>query len=1320
MASAQARAGPIARAETDEEKNLGNIMAKGSIADVMHDFSDLKISKSTIKSELDLRNNLLEGLPNFNDKPGFIQGSNYDEFLLTEPKFLQSIMEMINDNPIRDDFDFNFVANTAFSLDNPIAGFVFEQKKEIPIYYTHLQTLVDKKFESINEAFPKQGQLEPSKKEFKLTTTTGHEYTVTQAVIKNKTIKKGLYGYNDPQPLLEELGIKDNSAFVVDFAAISLPEFLTQKPNVPSSRPTPVDPTRNPIKLYFITNPATENDAAGKTSATTPVYKNVLGDEAYREQFKNGVEIYSLVQGVTDNKVTNYNWLLNGGDSPTNEFFTAYNFALSDLIEVKDGKNIKFKTDLTISDPRDIALKPQYIPDSGNFGKISSVVSNIFKKIKNIFKKAGGEDNFFLNSKLQHKRSGDWLQLLSCMTAKNMTYKYPKCKRNNFEYETPANLNISDVYFVTHDVVPFAIALSLGINVVFTHSDTSAYYVFKIGPPDTPEQREAKILEKIQNAVEKLTEEHVIPDITGYNAQRLQFLREYRDEINQLLNDISIIVQVDVNTGIPLTNALKGLFIKLNEYALFISRYKKINDSDAEGLLDVLNTKKTEFAGDRDNINKANSFLQQLSLLKTEINNIDKILLFPPEKIDFSLESKEFKSTISLIKKLELKTGLIQLKRGEIKEKMTTDEIEPLLRNKLLTDIVIWDKNLDNLPNDIKVSIVDTFENFYKKFFNGYFTGLLTPEIDKNPDITSELLNKFKLRLTKNLAEDYNKWFVIMKKFIDEIRIKFAIKQTFYDVDDSDMEVAPVAVEEPAVVPAVAGPVSAMEEEPESASLATSVGAIDVEAPIEAMDLPLENVVLPEIKLFDNEIINDYIDKNHFTMSGGIKRKYNGPEALELPESPESPELPKSTGVGGPLTPLTARRATGTARITRSLSQTTPGFGTPGFGTRPPSFGIPSSLLTPISATAPVFPQSMTIPDTSISAAKRVKLSTKIDEYMETYTSINNLTDRTYSLLNHVLTKSDYNILQYGIGKKKQKLSLQNHSDCFHPLLPIFMLTEALHKSFIDIKNDYINETINIKDSDKSRLSDINNKYRDIYDNYFNYFIFMKEFMEIMIKQTHPNNVRNMYIIGLGLRSLLFTSPECWIEVFNELFENEETDKELSFKQFIIFTSQLRTHISGDIIMDTEGESYYLSSIFIEFLRIIFIKYIKKKNIDNLIDIEPDIKKLLVYISENINFDRTAKIKVSRSRTRSITSKSRERQRRLFEMRREEKKLGTIYEEEEEESESELGGGKQKYTKKHNTKVFKKTRRHNKRLSANKSKKKSHRLHKKKYTIRYY
>jgi hypothetical protein len=109
MASAQAIAGPFARAETDEEKKLGNIMAKGSIADVMHDFSDLKISKSTIKSELDLRNNLLEGLPNFNDRQEFIQGSNYDEFLLTEPKFLQSIMKNINDIPIPDDFDFNFL-----------------------------------------------------------------------------------------------------------------------------------------------------------------------------------------------------------------------------------------------------------------------------------------------------------------------------------------------------------------------------------------------------------------------------------------------------------------------------------------------------------------------------------------------------------------------------------------------------------------------------------------------------------------------------------------------------------------------------------------------------------------------------------------------------------------------------------------------------------------------------------------------------------------------------------------------------------------------------------------------------------------------------------------------------------------------------------------------------------------------------------------------------------------------------------------------------------------------------------------------------------
>ena len=1325
MASAQAIAGPAARAETDDQVKLGNIMARGSIADVMHDFSDLSISKSAFKKGKELRQNIFDGLPDFNEKNSLLNANEGDailtNFLLSEPDFMRSIIESVNDTDLDPAVDFNFVANTAFSQlpENNIQGFVFDQNKDVDGYYNKLQELVDKKFTSINRNGDGNG------KSFKLTTKTGHEYTVRQAVIKNKKVnnllKKNTYGYFDPQPILNALEISDNSAFIVDFAAISLPDFLTQSPSADLTG-------ENNKKLYFITNPATENDAAGKTSATTPVYRNILGNEEYEAQFNNGVEIYSLVQAETDNKVTNYNWLLDGGDSATNEFFTAYNFALSDLIEVKDGKIIKFKTDLTISDPRYPLLKPQFIPDSGNFGKISSVVANILKKIKNIFKKAEKEDNFFLNSKLQHKRSGDWLQLLSCMTAKNMKYKYPKCKLDGYS-DKSFDQQFSDVYFVTHDVVPFAIALSLGIDTIFTHSDTAAYYVFKTGAGETKEQKDAKLLEKAISIKGNPIVQIDNSIITDYNLSRSTILNTYIRDINQILNNISTTTQIKIDDDKVFKGNFTNLFLKLNEYALFISRYSVINSNIED---ERLYTELNEYPSIT--IENATIFLQKISSYNNKKKNIDAILKNMPSQIDTKKESKEVNAFVKLIKDFKLSNSLIKLARGDIKEEMTPAQKEVVYRNKLLIDIIVWDDIFDSLSTDIKNEINKAFVQLYKNLFDIPFESLTEADLKSKFDIKG-----------RNKLEDYMKFKTIMEKLRDEILIKFSIKTSLVssaiemEIEQPLASVAapPVTLQAQAVAsPAVASQAESLQAASLQASPLASPLALQASpaerrrrlsiieedeaavgpppaiilSPITTNDV--ENIV-DNIKLFDNEIINDYIGELT-EFKGGVK---SSTQKRKMKQDPLATPLHKEGRIGK----LSYNTGTDNLVFPRNELETPIGQIVPEGQRRSLFFRFPTPPPTPIISSQSSFSRPF--------FSSRVRLTIHDFKLFKTEKINKNLTNKTYSLLNRILTK-DYKVSDIA--------SLQNHTDCFHPLLPIFMLVEALHQSFKTVMFDYNNEINIYPHEEVDNRKEILRKYIDNFQfhidcynflyqlctSYKNYFSETSEtlssegsmeegeeegeegeeeaagYIKISNESISSGSVENIaqkrkrgnssssssssiqpakkkiifnndhikYKIGLGLRSLFFTSPEKFMEVMGE--------KYIDFKDIMLFIYQLKNYISGYIDYNYEAAAEE-SDEFEKYISKFIIGYEENDKIDYT-NISKNIDNLLHLLRDTINYDRNP---------------------------------------------SSTAGGKRnkKYTKKYNTTVFKKTRRHknNKRVTSNKSKKKSHRFHKKKYTIRY-
>ena len=364
-----------------EKIDLKPLLMQGSISDILHDFGSI-VSKTDIKDNIDFKSEIINGLPSVEQQ--------LDITSLSEDDFVNSVIDLINGKKKNKDYDFNFVPNTEFyntvSQEPEFQGFEFKKKTQ-KNYYENLQKLVDKKFAKINEDNLSIEPIPNPTKRFNITTISGFNYTVTQSVIKKEKvgliakIKGEKYKYYDPLPILKQLGIENNSAFIVDFAAISLPDFLTTESD---------NKINNEIKLYFISNPETENDPAGKTGVTTPAYKNISDKD-----FKNGVEIFSLQQDTSSLQITNYNWL-DDINLAHNRFFTKYNFGLTDLKEIKDGKNIKFQTDLTISytDVNNNTYK-EVIIDSGNYGQISNVISSILSKIKNLFVRKTDDNNIF-------------------------------------------------------------------------------------------------------------------------------------------------------------------------------------------------------------------------------------------------------------------------------------------------------------------------------------------------------------------------------------------------------------------------------------------------------------------------------------------------------------------------------------------------------------------------------------------------------------------------------------------------------------------------------------------------------------------------------------------------------------------------------------------------------------------------------------------------------------------------------------------------------------------------------------------------------------
>ena len=406
-------------------QQLKNILANKSAADSWHDFhKDISGIASIIS---DYQDKYLKGLPYGVEDLG--------EFS-DEANALSSIISTPND--------------CAFSkfIHGNCAG-----QKEIP------------------------GQNEP----YNITTINNTQYSVKSLVVASGSRLTGNKQYIEAPEFIEKLKIPDYSAIIVDATAISLLEIL-KTGNFNGSVPT----------IYYAFIPEVVNDPAGKTPVNSAVFKG-----------ENGVNLIPCLSNSPPKFNYNYSFddSFNGNDLKNNEknpykkFFTRYNFQLSELQINQKGKNLDYTTNLLISS-KDSANgnNSETIIDSKKKNNISFLKSILINTIKLLSKAKQSDVNkadFLFNTKLQQKRSGDWLQVLACLLLKSRPLKG---NYGNGPATENVEKSVSSVFFVTHDRIALAFALLCGVECIFTHANTKSVYIFKHSSPEQIELQQQNVL----------------------------------------------------------------------------------------------------------------------------------------------------------------------------------------------------------------------------------------------------------------------------------------------------------------------------------------------------------------------------------------------------------------------------------------------------------------------------------------------------------------------------------------------------------------------------------------------------------------------------------------------------------------------------------------------------------------------------------------------------------------------------------------------------------------------------------------------------------
>ena len=335
------------------------------------------------------------------------------------------------------------------------------------------------------------------------------------------------------------LDVNQTIAIVVDAASIGIIQILSTG-TFTGQRPT----------VYYIYGPEVEHDPATKKHPASPEFKDPA-------TWTEGVIFVPCVSLNPKSFVYCYNYI---PDDPSNlylnNFFTNYQFELSELRETPKGKTTEFSTDLTIK-AIDSAGKITFIDESIDSKSKSDItfLTKIIEVLKNSLK-SNTEKEFKYTTSFLKKMSGDWLQVLlaAAIAARTRGFTPYKGAREN------VTAKIDRVFFVTHDQIALSFALLMGVECLFTHhcpvegnDSLHSAFLYSLASEETVNAailnkaktklaENPKYAEKIRNLDERLRiyRENCDTVMSGYKTEMTSQLEGWTTSANKPTLNVSV------------------------------------------------------------------------------------------------------------------------------------------------------------------------------------------------------------------------------------------------------------------------------------------------------------------------------------------------------------------------------------------------------------------------------------------------------------------------------------------------------------------------------------------------------------------------------------------------------------------------------------------------------------------------------------------------------------------------------------------------------------------------------------------------------------
>jgi hypothetical protein len=547
-----------------------------------------------------------------------------------------------------------------------------------------------------------------------ITTINNYSYAISYADVKpNKELIQAKDFYS-------QLNMEDTEiAIVIDATSISFFEILKNGEEMANN-------------VYYIYGPEVINDPATKKSVSSKDFT-----------LNGGVNLIPCLPLNPSSFVYEYQFQANQDSLYLDQYFTNYQFDLSEIQENKMGKSENYLTNLTISykDPATKEVYNNVLVDSkskNDISFLSSILTNVIQLLvgkksflsgifgsKKVDKNTNiGKNNFLMNSAFQQKRSGDWLQVLLCAALKDKSrgfYSTMDPQKRNI------TKNIQRVFLVTHDRIALAFALMNGIDVIFTHHQPSSHsaFVYKLNNPEEEEQQRQALAQQYQSEADKTAIETQVKELMTnlVNYQKDYYDTYVKSKITGLQTALNRYQSMVTNASSVSADTLNSQTREIFKLALSLVLFQQLlpDFTTLQKELENRNTTMSQLSS-LDPMKDYKEIIAMRNELVTKIKNANTILADAKTRFENEVDiasGNEIGKTVKQFRKsityLNASSWTWDNNLGKRQWSLLTN----ILDNKnYKSDRTIFLYHLSSLPDELKQKIAYLYYQYYDLIFN--------------------------------------------------------------------------------------------------------------------------------------------------------------------------------------------------------------------------------------------------------------------------------------------------------------------------------------------------------------------------------------------------------------------------------------------------------------------------------------------------------------------------------------------------------------------------------------------------------------------------